>query len=100
MPFKWNAFRVQLIGDKGGTGGVGGGGGAAGGGGGGGGNGPPAHTPPDRGRQPVSVRGAMSGEQSWAQKSLDKSPMITHPNDSRSRDFRPCNLFLEVKSSS
>ncbi|MCP9260150.1 Cell division cycle and apoptosis regulator protein 1 [Dirofilaria immitis] len=72
MPFKWNAYRVQLIGDKGGPGG----------------GGPPAHTPPERGRQPMTGRGMIPGEQSWAGKTLEKPQTVTHINDSRTRDFR------------
>uniref|UniRef100_A0A915PP47 SAP domain-containing protein n=1 Tax=Setaria digitata TaxID=48799 RepID=A0A915PP47_9BILA len=75
MPFKWNAYRVQLIGDKGGPGGSSGGG-------------PSTHTPPDRSRQPMPGRGMMPGEQSWTGKTLEKPQTITHINDSRSRDFR------------
>ncbi|EFO26987.2 hypothetical protein LOAG_01502 [Loa loa] len=72
MPFKWNAYRVQLIGDKGGPGG----------------GGPPAHTPPERGRQPMAGRGMIPAEQSWTGKTLEKPQTVTHMNDSRSRDFR------------
>ncbi|VDK62312.1 unnamed protein product [Onchocerca ochengi] len=72
MPFKWNAYQVQLIGDKGGPGGAG----------------PPTHTPPERGRQPMSGRGMIPGEQSWTGKTLEKPQTVTHINDSRSRDFR------------
>nr|CDQ02382.1 BMA-LST-3, isoform f [Brugia malayi] len=72
MPFKWNAYRVQLIGDKSGPGG----------------GGLPTHTPPDRGRQPITGRGMIPGEQSWAGKTLEKPQAVTHINDSRSRDFR------------
>ncbi|CAG9529877.1 unnamed protein product [Cercopithifilaria johnstoni] len=72
MPFKWNAYRVQLIGDKGGPGG----------------GGPSAHTPPDRSRQPMASRGMIPGEQSWAGKTLEKPQTVAHINDSRSRDFR------------
>uniref|UniRef100_A0A158Q740 SAP domain-containing protein n=1 Tax=Elaeophora elaphi TaxID=1147741 RepID=A0A158Q740_9BILA len=72
MPFKWNAYRVQLIGDKGGPGG----------------GGPPAHTPPDRSRQPMAGRGMIPAEQSWTGKTLEKPQTATHINDSRPRDFR------------
>ncbi|VDK73790.1 unnamed protein product [Litomosoides sigmodontis] len=72
MPFKWNAYRVQLIGDKGGPGG----------------GGPPTHTPPDRGRQAMAGRGMITGEQSWVGKTLEKPQTVAHINDSRPRDFR------------
>ncbi|VDP16232.1 unnamed protein product [Onchocerca flexuosa] len=62
----------QLIGDKSGPGG----------------GGPATHTPPERGRQPMSGRGMIPGEQSWTGKTLEKPQTITHINDSRSRDFR------------
>lgn len=78
MPFKWNAYRVQLIGDKGGPGG----------------GGPPTHTPPERGRQPMAGRGMITGEQSWVGKTLEKPQTVTHINDSRPRDFRACNYFV------
>ncbi|VDN01647.1 unnamed protein product [Thelazia callipaeda] len=84
MPFKWNAYRVQLIGDKGGPGPV-----SIVGVNSNSGNGLSAHTPPDRGRQAVPGRGLMSVEQSWAVKSVEKQQSVSHVNDSRTRDFRP-----------
>lgn len=78
MPFKWNAYRVQLIGDKGGPGA----------------GGPSAHTPPDRSRQPMAGRGMIPAEQSWAGKALEKPQTVAHINDSRSRDFRACNFSI------
>lgn len=82
MPFKWNAYRVQLIGDKGGPGG----------------GGPPAHTPPDRGRQPMAGRGMIPGEQSWTGKTLEKPQTVSHMSDSRSRDFRACNFSSSLSN--